>query len=584
MLALVLAIVLYSLPLTILVAPKLANIVFITLPLLVALVARSLITILLSITLLPLVHNVQAFLASFACSLAISLLYVLGKGLDPAYTALKFAYKHVEVRELVTDSKLYKTLLLATLLAYIQAVIAELHGYRLSSLTTSITVTFSSIVAVLLLIFLWHYYKLFNITLLAPLMLSVAWSTPALVLLPLAFIPPTLIEYLPRTRARQNIEFGEIVAVLEKKPLIRYQKSLGKEFRWWWSHVPFKTIYRHNILNDLNQHIAIFGASGSGKSTLASTILLQLHRALDVKFIVIDPHGEYKSLLKDVDYRLVDASKIAFNPLVLVTGETPAERAKQIVDIIRTLYHIGPLQASILEDAILDAYALYGFDLYSPYTGKSTTFPQPSDIVKILAKYCSRDHASVQSLLNYVKGLLFYGENPIDINLLLRENVILDLHRLPTPTHQLFYVETVTRLMMESFRRGGEASKPKRVVIIDEAHIFLPRSSQRESPLSRIFIELRKYGVMGILITQSPLDIDERILVNTSLKISLTLNEPKTLNYVARILAGFEIGDRVEAIKAILASLPRGYAIVKPSVLPSPLLIRLKTPISADKA
>ncbi|HIC99187.1 MAG TPA: ATP-binding protein, partial [Pyrodictiaceae archaeon] len=203
---------------------------------------------------------------------------------------------------------------------------------------------------------------------------------------------------------------------------------------------------------------------------------------------------------------------------------------------------------------------------------------------KILAKYCSRDHASVQSLLNYVKGLLFYGENPIDINLLLRENVILDLHRLPTPTHQLFYVETVTRLMMESFRRGGEASKPKRVVIIDEAHIFLPRSSQRESPLSRIFIELRKYGVMGILITQSPLDIDERILVNTSLKISLTLNEPKTLNYVARILAGFEIGDRVEAIKAILASLPRGYAIVKPSVLPSPLLIRLKTPISADKA
>ncbi|HIQ56315.1 MAG TPA: DUF87 domain-containing protein, partial [Pyrodictium sp.] len=287
MLALVLAIVLYSLPLTILVAPKLANIVFITLPLLVALVARSLITILLSITLLPLVHNVQAFLASFACSLAISLLYVLGKGLDPAYTALKFAYKHVEVRELITDSKLYKTLLLATLLAYIQAVIAELHGYRLSSLTTSITVTFSSIVAVLLLIFLWHYYKLFNITLLAPLMLSVAWSTPALVLLPLAFIPPTLIEYLPRTRARQNIEFGEIVAVLEKKPLIRYQKSLGKEFRWWWSHVPFKTIYRHNILNDLNQHIAIFGASGSGKSTLASTILLQLHRALDVKFIVI---------------------------------------------------------------------------------------------------------------------------------------------------------------------------------------------------------------------------------------------------------------------------------------------------------
>jgi len=584
MLALILAAMTYLLPLIVLVTPKLANIVFIVLPLLVAVATRSPIATLLSITLLSLAHNIQAFIVSFACSLVISSLYMLSRGLDTIYIALKSAYQHVKLKELVTDPKLHKTLLLAALLAYIQAIIAELYGYKLPGFITGITVIFSSALSVFLLILLWHYYELLGITLLASFTLSVAWSTPALTLLPLALIPSSLIDYLPQTRTQQNIEFGEIVAILEKKPLIRYQKSLGKGFKWWWSRVPFKPMYRHNILNEPNQHIAIFGTSGSGKSTLASTILLQLYRTLNVKFIVIDPHGEYRSLIKDTNYRLIDASKTAFNPLVLITGETPAERAKQIVDIMRALYRIGPLQASILEEAILDAYVLYGLDPYTPYMGETTSFPKPFDIIKVLSNYYNNEHVSIHSLLKYVKGLLFYGDNSIDINLLLKENVILDLHRLPTPTHQLFYVETIARLLVEAFRKEGRTDKLRRVIVIDEAHIFLPRSSQRESPLSRLFVELRKYGVMGILVTQNPLDIDERILVNTSLKISLALNEPKALNYVARILVGFEIEDRVEALKAILASLPRGYALVKPSALPSPLLIRLKTPIFADKA
>lgn len=577
-------IVVYLLPLIVLLEPRLANIVFIVLPLPIAIASRSLITSILSVTLLPLTHNVQAFLISYACSLTISLLYMLGRGEDPAYIAIRSAHRYVKFRELITDFKLYKTLMLASLFAYVQTVIARLNGYKLSSFTASIDIAFSTVATVLLIILLWHYYRTLNITLLAAFALSVAWSTPALALLPLTLIPTTLIEYLSQTMAKSSIEFGEVVAVLEKKPVIRYQKSLGKGFRWWWAYTPFKIAYRHDILSEPNQHVAIFGTSGSGKSTLAAAILLQLYHNLNIKFVVIDPHGEYKNLIKGVDYRVIDASKTAFNPLVLVAGETPAERAKQIVDVMRTLYHIGPLQASILEEAILDAYALYGLEPHTPYTGEKISFPQPSDVVKILAKHYSGEHASIHSLLKYVKGLLFHGSSSIDINLLLRENVVLDLHRLPTPTHQMFYVETIARLLVEAFRREGKTDKPRRVVVIDEAHIFLPRSAQRESPLSRLFVELRKYGVIGILVTQNPLDIDERILVNTSLKVSLALNEPKALNYIARVLAGFEVEDRVEALKAMLASLPRGYAIVKPSTLTSPLLIRLKTPISADKA
>lgn len=585
MLALILATIVYLLPLIVLVAPKPANIAFIALPLLIAVATRSPIATLSSITLLPLVHNVQAFIVSFVCSLAISSFYMLGRGLDTVYIALKSAYQHVKLKELLTNPKLHKTLLLAVLLAYIQAIIAELCGYKLSGFITGITVAFSSILSVLFLILLWRYYELLDITLLASFTLSVAWSTPALTLLPLALIPPSLVEYLPQTRAEQSIEFGEIVAILEKKPLIRYQKSLGKGFKWWWSHVPFKPIYHYNVLEETNQHIAIFGASGSGKSTLASTILLQLHHTLNVKFIVVDLEGEYKSLIKDAGYRLIDASETTFNPLVLITGETPAERAKQIVDIIHALYRIGPFQASILEEAILDAYALHGLDPYTPYMGGATSFPNPLDIVKILSNYYSSSgRASIHSLLKYVKGLLFYGNSTLDIDLLLKENVVLDLHRLPTPTHQLFYVEAIARLLIEAFRREGRTSKLRRVIVVDDAHTLLPRSSQRESPFSRLFVELRKYGVMGIFVIQNPLDIDERILANTSLKISLVLNEPKTLNYVARILAEFDIEDRVGALKAILASLPRGYAVVKPPTLSSPLLIRLKTPISAGTA
>jgi len=581
---LVLVIVVYLLPLVVLLEPGLANIVFIVLPLSISIASRSLTTSILSITLLPLTHNVQAFIISYACSLIISLIYVLSRGEDPAYIVIRSVHRYVKFGELVTDFKLCKTLMLASLLAYVQAVIARLNGYKLSSLIASIDIVFSTIATTLLIILLWYYYKTLNITLLAAFALSIAWSTPALALLPLTLMPTTLIEYLSQTKTRPSIEFGEVVAVLEKKPVIRYQKSLGKGFRWWWAYTPFKITYRHNILEDPNQHIAIFGTSGSGKSTLAATILLQLCHNFNIKFIVIDPHGEYKNLIKGVDYKIVDASKTAFNPLVLVTGETPAERAEQIVDVIRTLYRIGPLQASILEEAILDAYALYGLEPYTPYTGEKISFPQPNDIVKILTKHYNSKHASVHSLLKYVKGLLFHGSSSIDINLLLSENVVLDLHRLPTPTHQMFYVESVARLLVEASRREGKTNKLRRVIVIDEAHIFLPRLTRRESPLSRLFVELRKYGVIGILVTQNPLDIDERVLVNTSLKISLALNEPKALNYIARVLAGFEIEDRVEALKAMLASLPRGYAIVKPSTLTSPLLIRLKTPISADKA
>ena len=76
--------------------------------------------------------------------------------------------------------------------------------------------------------------------------------------------------------------------------------------------------------------------------------------------------------------------------------------------------------------------------------------------------------------------------------------------------------------------------------------------------LARLLVESRKYGLGFIIISQQPLDLDEAILANTWLKFVFSLQEPRNIEYITRIM-----GVRDQDLHTIIKGLDVGETLVE---------------------
>ncbi|ADV62084.1 AAA ATPase [Isosphaera pallida ATCC 43644] len=79
--------------------------------------------------------------------------------------------------------------------------------------------------------------------------------------------------------------------------------------------------------------------------------------------------------------------------------------------------------------------------------------------------------------------------------------------------------EEISRWMMNA---GGSPNHPWPLVYLDEAFDFLPAGTVKpvsKPPLIRLFAQGRKYGVCGLICTQSPRSVDQNLFSNCSTKI-----------------------------------------------------------------
>lgn len=376
---------------------------------------------------------------------------------------------------------------------------------------------------------------------------------------------------------REGAKIGYVVAVLLELPLIKYQSEQivhEAKSNYAWAPVVETTPYRLHISASSNPHIIITGTSGSGKSYLASRIALRVASITNSSIIILDPHGEYKTLLKEC--LVIDAQDASINPLDLY-GKSPRRRALEVASIIASIFKLGPLQTRLLEDAILITYETKGILDNLPETWNRKP-PTLYDVAQVLRSMASKDKRAYL-VATYVETLSskVFSNTSITMNELItaKQPVVIDLSGIGDREWQRLYMELFLEKLYILIKEKGLSRKIRVILLVDEAHLIASKNIKRNI-IATMSAELRKYGLSLILITQRLDEMDKTILANMGTKIALRQVEPKIARYVAEGIALSNEKEEIDVIVKTIGMLPLGYAVVRDYYIREPLLVQIE--------
>lgn len=347
---------------------------------------------------------------------------------------------------------------------------------------------------------------------------------------------------------------------IDQEPILESFRR-GKK-TWYWREIEKPIVIDLERLK--NRHISIFGASGTGKSSLAKSLAIQIYKKYAIPFLIIDHHNEYLDLLEyfGEDLNLLEASKASINPLDL-EGRSPRERAIELADIIQSIYGLGYIQRNALEEIILKTYKRYGI-----VDENSSTWNRPAptfyDVYKVLSELLEEEisdqyRLTLERLRAYLRMLLsnIFMETKISSQTLFTKPTVVLLATLPSDQARALYVDTLMYKLINTMYSFG---KKGLTIVIDEAHLLF-RRSRSKALISRLLMESRKYGIGMIIISQQPLDLNESVILNTSVKIVFNIGEYKNLDYISKSLAGYLHSQKINALKIAISNLPKYHAV-----------------------
>ena len=322
---------------------------------------------------------------------------------------------------------------------------------------------------------------------------------------------------------------------------------------------------------DARKHIFVSGLTGSGKTTTVKHIL----NSIDTPFLVIESaKREYRRLLAEKKYDNSlevytvgdsNVSPIRHNPFTVlpdVSVITHIDNLKSIFYASFSLY--GPMPY-ILEKCIYNIYQERGWNLT---TGKHLRvtietfedcknhryiYPTIRDLINEVNRYVKNELeykgelqdnirsaivARLESLAVGAKGFLFNTHRAIDIEELLKENVVLELESLSDDDDKAFFVGLMLSLVSE-FRQSKTRQSDlnnnddlQHILVIEEAHRLLKNvQTERTNEMlgnpkgkavecfCNLIAEMRSYGQGVIVAEQIPTKIAPDVIKNTNTKV-----------------------------------------------------------------
>ena len=277
-----------------------------------------------------------------------------------------------------------------------------------------------------------------------------------------------------------------------------------------------------NPYSTLNPHILIVGKSGSGKTQTVKAIVMELNK-LKVPSIIFDFHNEYENMGDNVlNLRKGD---VAINPLEIPPTSEPTDVKYMVSGILRNIYGLGGQQEANLRRAIANSYRDAGID----EKNKGTWNKQPpnfSDVKKHLEKM-REENPDIQALLNWLEPIfdlgLFSKPTSISFENVATKTTVVELKELPNDKIKTAAVDFLLRKLWNYIYSLPESKTLRMYVVIDEGH----RLAYKESPLSQLLMEGRKYGVGCILSSQRPYHFTEDILANLGAFLTLQVDLKK---------------------------------------------------------
>ncbi len=315
----------------------------------------------------------------------------------------------------------------------------------------------------------------------------------------------------------------------------------------------------HLDANMLRRHLGTFGTTGSGKTVFCKIILEEAARH-GIPIIALDPQGDLASLAmpgnpeelerngisrelqeefkEKVAVRIFTpasskGSRISVNPLVLPSRKADPEDVIRIIDnSSRTLVRVLIKTAGLPGTHESRAFAVI-FEILKFFWDRKREISNLSELADLVAltpeelgipldKYMKpaervRLSHAIRSLTIGTSQLLFSTGEPIDFSRVIEKvdgktplNIFF-LKTLRSEEEKMFFISILLSQMYSWMLQQGSSKTPRLIFFTDEIAPFVPAGTLKPGPKDTflmLFRQARKYGIICMVATQSPRDLD----------------------------------------------------------------------------
>ncbi len=301
-----------------------------------------------------------------------------------------------------------------------------------------------------------------------------------------------------------------------------------------------KGIYDLQTKSEPNPHVMIIGESGSGKTNLTLTFLTRSYSKFGIPFLIMDWSGSYKHSGIDVNTWRVPTN-LKINPFPL-RGMSIERRAGIASELLQVSLALTDLQSQKVRETLVEMYN----------EDKEPTIKTLHD--RLLAEADKERYKEMKLQLRYITNKLrqayeIFGYEAQEFwdNYDKTCNVV-DMEGL-TDIEKKLVTHTIMQRIIEEFK---VQDKIKLYIALDDAYQAIVNYQNKETNITKVVREGRKYGFGLLISTQLLEDLPAPIVANTSVKFVLSYHEPIALDKIHRMLTFTEVE------KAVLHRMPVG--------------------------
>jgi DNA helicase HerA-like ATPase len=311
----------------------------------------------------------------------------------------------------------------------------------------------------------------------------------------------------------------------------------------------------------LQKHMAILAISGAGKSYLTSVIIEELLQRRQeqgqLAVIVIDTHGEYASFADDPNY----AGKVSVFPISELQIGISNLKGYRISEFLPNLSYAQIRELIKVMDTLKKkSYSLA--DLINAVESSDMKSATKDVLLSTLTElrmtglFGIADYPSLEELVS--QGRLS----------------ILDLSETTNLNRKQLLVAYLTRKLFNARKQG---IIPPFLLVIEEAHQFVPETMKKEHALSRGIIQTmaregRKFHASLCLISQRPIQLSTTALSQCNTHIIMRITNPYDLDHIGKSSEGL-----TRSVLRQISSLKVGNAIIVGEAVNFPLFVRVRS-------
>lgn len=375
---------------------------------------------------------------------------------------------------------------------------------------------------------------------------------------------------------------------------------------------------------DLNKHTFVCGITGSGKTNTVKKIL----KAVDKPFLVIEPaKKEYRNIEKKVDVYTLGRPEIncpKINPFYILPGISPQQHIDMLKDLFSASFAFYGPMPYILEKCLYNIYTKRGWNLTLGFhpclvnaksqlgffdetkmresygtKGHKYVFPTMQDLKDEIDYYIENEmtyegevkgnirgaiKARIDSLCVGAKGYMFNTHDMLDMNMLLKNNSILELEGLADDADKAFALGLLIIYVNEYRQVRKEIDYTKglqHLLVIEEAHRLLKNVSTENNEdlgnpkgkavehFTNMLAEMRSYGQGVIVAEQIPNKLAPDVIKNSSNKIIHRIIAKDDQEVIANTI-GIQLEDALS-----LGNSKVGYALCHKEGMVQPVIVKI---------